>query len=277
MGVPPPPGLYGIVFFIGHWSCVTELTSHFTYVLAALGTWVPKPGPMEKEIVKGHIRLTMKRMNVDKLDMLQFHWWDYSDERYLDALNHLQVLQSEGLIGELSVTNFNTEHLRKIVESGIKISTNQLQYSLLDRRPAVKMAEFCEAHGIYLLAYGVMAGGLFSEKYLDCKEPVGSAHLTTASLAKYKQLIDAWGGWDLFQTLLKEMQKIADAHGVSIANVAARYILDKPVVAAVIIGCRFSRPGSQHITDNLKALDFTLSSEEISPVFSLVLKNDRAH
>lgn len=219
---------------------------------------------MEKEIVRGHVRLTMKRMNVEKLDMLQFHWWDYSDERYLDALSHLQALQREGLIGELSVTNFNTEHLQKIVASGIKISTNQLQYSLLDRRPAVKMAKFCEAHGIYLLAYGVMGGGLLTEKYLNQKEPVGTADLTTASLAKYKHLIDGWGGWELFQSLLKEMSTIAQAHGVSIANVALRYILDKPVVAGAIIGCRFSMPGSQHIADNLQAMDFNLSTEEIS-------------
>lgn len=218
---------------------------------------------MTKEIVRGHVRLAMKRMDVQKLDMLQFHWWDYSDERYLEALGHLADLQKEGLIEELSVTNFNTEHLQKVVNDGIKISTNQLQYSLIDCRPAVKMTQFCEASGISLLAYGVVGGGLLTDRYLHLKEPVGKADLTTASLAKYKQMIDAWGGWELFQCLLEEMSSIAQVHNVSIANVALRYILDKPVVAGVIVGCRFSAPGAQHIEDNFRSLDLKLSADEI--------------
>ena len=48
---------------------------------------------------------------------------------------------------------------------------------------------------------------------------------------KYKQMVDAWGGWGLFQELLTVLKVIADRHGVSIPNVAVRYILDRPAVA----------------------------------------------
>lgn len=216
----------------------------------------------------------MKRMSVDKLDMLQFHWWDYSDGRYLDALAYLKELQTDGLIGELSLTNFNTRHLLEIIKQGITISTNQVQYSIIDRRPEAKMIRLCREHGIKLLAYGTLGGGLISDRYLNKKEPVARSELQTASLAKYKQMIDAWGSWELFQELLSNLSDIAQAHNSSIANVACHYILDKPQVAGIIIGCRFGVPGAQHIDDNLKLLDLELTAGEIQKLEQILSKGN---
>lgn len=69
----------------------------------------------------------------------------------------------------------------------------------------------------------------YSEKYLGKPEPL-KGDLNTASLQKYKNMIDAWGDWRLFQEL-RILDEITQKHGVSIANVAIRYILDKPQVA----------------------------------------------
>ena len=51
-------------------------------------------------------------MNVKYIDLLQFHWWDYQDSSYLDALQHLSKLQSEGKIKHLGLTNFDTERIK---------------------------------------------------------------------------------------------------------------------------------------------------------------------
>ena len=125
--------------------------------------------------------------------------------------------------------------MRIIRDAGIKIVSNQVQYSLVDQRPEVQMVPFCQEHGITLLTYGTVCGGLLSEKYLGRPEP-GRQELNTASLQKYKQMIDAWGGWSLFQELLGVLAGIAKKHQVSIANVAVRSILDRPAVAGVIVG-----------------------------------------
>ena len=216
----------------------------------------------------------MKRMGVEKLDMLQFHWWDYSDSRYLDALCYLSELQQEGLIGELSLTNFNTRHLNEIIKKGISISSNQVQYSIIDRRPERKMIKLCREHGIKLLAYGTLGGGLISDRYLNKKEPVKRAELHTASLAKYKQMIDAWGSWEMFQELLSNLSEIAQAHNSTIANIACRYVLDKPEVAGIIIGCRFGIAGSEHIEENLKLLDMQLTSDELQKLEQTLSKGN---
>lgn len=245
-------------------------------VLQGLTKWVPQPGPMDRKVVEAALQRSMSRMQVDRLDCVQFHWWDYGDKRYLHALEHLADLQQEGLIGELALTNFDTQRLEEIANKGITISSNQVQYSLIDQRPAAKMEAFCLSHNIQLLTYGTLAGGLLSERYLEKAEPKGRAELCTASLSKYKNMIDSWGGWGLFQELLVALDTVAKGHGCSIANVATRYILDRPAVGGVIVGCRLGVAGAEHIEDSLRSCspELRLSPADLQTV-DAVLRRSR--
>ena len=231
--------------------------------IQAFTKWVPRPGPMSREIVERNVDISLRRMGVDCLDLLQFHWWEYGDDRYLEALGHLSDLRDAGKIRHVALTNFDTEHLKIIVEHGIRVVSNQVQYSLVDMRPARQMAPYCHANGISLLAYGAFCGGLLSENYLEQPEPSGM-DLDTASLGKYKQMINAWGGWDLFQELLTCLKAVADKHGASIANVASRCILDQPAVAGVIAGARLGI--SHHREDNARVFDLSLDSEDVEAI-----------
>jgi aryl-alcohol dehydrogenase-like predicted oxidoreductase len=231
--------------------------------IQAFTKWVPRPGAMTRRVVEDAIGRSLKRMDVERLDLLQFHWWDYGDPSYLDALKHMSDLQREGRIRHLALTNFDTERLKIITDSGIRIVSNQVQYSLVDMRPAAKMAAYCRDHGITLLTYGTVLGGLLAEKFLARAEPDRS-ELNTASLQKYKNMIDAWGGWRLFQELLAALKRIADKHHVSIANVGVRYILDLPAVAGVIVGTRLSV--AEHIADNARVFNFSLDDDDRSAI-----------
>ncbi len=225
----------------------------------AFTKWVPAPGPMTPALVEANIDRSLRRMEVDALDLLQFHWWEYGDQRYLDALGHLADLQRKGKIKHLALTNFDTEHLATIVGNGIRIVSNQVQYSMIDRRPQLRMAEFCRANGVGLLTYGTVCGGLLSDRYLGAPPP-RRAELNTASLQKYSRMIDAWGGWELFQKLLTAVAETARKHSVSIANVATAYILDQPAVAGVILGVRLGV--SAHIEDNARVFNLNLDDED---------------
>jgi aryl-alcohol dehydrogenase-like predicted oxidoreductase len=236
----------------------------------AFTKWVPHPGRMTRRVVEEAIGVSLSRMGVECLDLLQFHWWDYSDESYLEALDHLADLKQEGKICHLALTNFDTERLRIIADHGVPIVSNQVQYSLVDRRPEARMAAFCGEHGMTLLAYGTLLGGLLSEKYLGRPEPP-RAELNTASLQKYKRMIDAWGGWALFQQLLGVLKQIADMHRVSIANVGVRYILGRPAVAGVIIGARLGV--AQHIADNARVFGFALDASDQAAIEAVLAKS----
>jgi aryl-alcohol dehydrogenase-like predicted oxidoreductase len=236
----------------------------------AFTKWVPRPGSMTRRVVEDAIGVSLRRMGTECLDLLQFHWWDYRDARYLDALRHLADLAGEGRIRHVALTNFDTERLAIIAGHGIPIVSNQVQYSLVDRRPEARMAAWCGEHGVTLLTYGTLLGGLLSEKYLGRPEP-GRGELTTASLQKYKQMIDAWGGWSLFQELLAALKQIADKHRVGIANVGVRYVLDRPAVAGVIVGARLGL--AEHITDNTRTFSLALDPADLAAIEPVLAKS----
>jgi len=238
--------------------------------IQAFTKWVPHPGPMTRRIVEDAVAVSRRRMQVDRLDLLQFHWWDYGDRRYLDALKHLADLRDAGQIRHVALTNFDTERLAVIADSGIRIVSNQVQYSLIDRRPAARMAAFCRAHGVVLLTYGTLLGGLLSERWLGRPEPQRS-ELATVSQQKYKNMIDAWGGWALFQELLAALKPVAERHGASIAAVGVRAILDSPAVAGVIIGARLGIV--EHIADNARVFDLSLDAEDMAALEPVLAKS----
>ena len=225
----------------------------------SLTKWVPQPRKVTRSFVNENIDRSLRRMSVSSLDLLQFHWWDYDNPYYMDALRCLSNLRDEGLIKHIGLTNFDTERMQIMIDSGLQIVSNQVQYSIIDRRPEVKMIPFCLEHNISLLAYGSICGGLISERYLGTVEP-STAELNTASLRKYKQMIDAWGGWDLFQKLLLTLKSIAQKYDVSIVNVATNYILAKAAVAGVIIGDRLGIV--DHRNDNTQVFNFDLDKSD---------------
>ena len=223
----------------------------------AFTKWCPAPGPMTRDIVRRGVQERLDRLGVASVDLLQFHWWSFEHPAWLDALHEMKAMQQEGLIRALGVTNFDAAHLSLALADGIPIATNQVSFSMVDRRAAGDLSELCKAKGVRLLAYGTLCGGFLSEKWLGQPEP---SEISDWSKSKYKRFVDAAGGWEVFQALLMAAERIGRKHGVSLSNVATRWVLEHDSVAAVIIGARLGE--SEHRNDNLKAFDFALDAED---------------
>ena len=191
-------------------------------------------------ITKGHVEAvidqSLRRLRMDTLDLVQFHWWDYLVPGCIEAALWLKELQQNGKINLLGGTNFDTPHSASLIAAGFPLASMQVQYSLLDARPENGLVELCHKHDVHLLCYGSVAGGFLSDRWLGKPEP--QPPFENRSLTKYKLIIDDFGGWALFQDLLRTCRAIADRHGVDIATVASRFVLDRPGVAAVIVGAR---------------------------------------
>ncbi len=234
-----------------------------TLPVQLLTKWVPTPGPVSKDDVRNAVLLALKRMQSERIDLMQFHAWSYADPRWLDCLFWLQELKSEGLIRHLGLTNFDTAHLRIVLKSGIKVITNQVCYSLLDQRASGQMAALCQKENVKLLAFGTVAGGFLSERWIGRTEPTQD-HLNTWSEMKYKRFIDTAGGWKRFQSLLTALDTIAKEHRVSIPLVASKFILDQPAVGGVILGSRLGK--SEHIADNARMFSFSLTPGDMDTI-----------
>jgi aryl-alcohol dehydrogenase-like predicted oxidoreductase len=213
---------------------------------------------IDKRLVEQTIDRSLQRLGVERLDLVQFHWWDYGVPRYIEVAHWLQELQRAGKIELLGGTNFDTARVRELVDADVPLRSMQVQYSLLDQRPQPTLAPYCAASGIQLLCYGSVAGGFLSERWLGANEP--REPYENRSLVKYKLIIDDFGGWELFQQLLLQLHKVARRHGTSIATVAMRWVLQQPQVAGVIVGVR----RGDHLADHLKVLSLQLDAEDLA-------------
>ncbi|HWL71664.1 MAG TPA: aldo/keto reductase [Geminicoccus sp.] len=229
--------------------------------LATFTKWCPEPGPMTAEVVRQAVDLACRRLATERIDLLQFHWWLFEHPAWLDAMRELARLKEEGRILHLGVTNTDTDHLRVLVAEGIPVVTNQVCVSLLDRRATGPMAGFCRAHGIRLLAYGTLAGGFLSERWLGRPEP---AEIGDWSKMKYRRFIDAAGGWDVLQAILRACAEVAKRHGVSISNVATRWVMQQEAVGVVIVGARLGE--SEHRDDNRRLFGFSLDEADLQRI-----------
>lgn len=223
----------------------------------AFTKWCPAPGPMTAEIVRAGVDERLQRLGVGCIDLLQFHWWSFEHPAWLDALHELKRLKEVGLIGAIGVTNFDAAHLEVALEDGIPLVSNQVSFSLLDRRAAGPLAELCAAHNVKLLAYGTLCGGFLSERWLGKTQPDS---VLDWSGMKYLRFIEAAGGWNAYQGVLQTAHKLAQKHAVSISNIATRWVLEHAHVAGVIIGVRLGE--NEHRANNARIFGFELDEED---------------
>lgn len=210
----------------------------------------------DRAYIRGIVDTSLKRLRMDRLDLVQLHWWDYAVPRYMEALGWLKDLQDEGKVAQIGATNFDTAHVTEIFDAGIPLMSMQVQYSLLDLRPETRLVPVALDRGLWLFCYGTVAGGFLGDRWLGVAEPTGP--LENRSLTKYKLIIDDFGGWELFQHLLRTLRGIADRHGVDIATVASAAMLDRPGVAAVIVGAR----NRAHLSGNVAVANLRLTAAD---------------
>lgn len=229
---------------------------------------------------------SLGRLGVDCLDLVQFHWWDWQVPGWLDALGWLDAERRAGKVRHLAVTNFDCHHLSMALAEGLDIAAHQLQYSLLDRRPENGMVRLCAENDVHLLCYGTLAGGFLADRFRGRADPGLDAG--NRSLTKYRLIIDeitagrpgeaeeqdrasaspslSAAAWQRFEGLLEVLATVAGRHGVSISDVATRWVLDRPGVAAAIVGIR----RSPRTTDPLSTFGFRLAERDRAEIAAVL-------
>lgn len=207
---------------------------------------------------------SLQRLQIDRIPLVQFFWWDMNLGNAVEALEVLKDCQRKGKIANLGTTNWDTPVMDRFIDAGFDVVSAQVQYSLLDRRPAATMAAWGARRNVQILCYGTLAGGFLTDAWLGRPDP-GFA-FDNRSLVKYRLIIDEFGPWDLFQTLLATLRGIADRHGVALASVATRWVLDQPQVAGAIVGARYAR----HLPQTLEAFRFALDAADRAAIAAVL-------
>jgi aryl-alcohol dehydrogenase-like predicted oxidoreductase len=239
--------------FLRRWAATSEATPiqiHTKFV----PDWSDLPN-VDRAYVTRIIDRSLSRLGVETLDLVQYYWWRDEVPGMEETAGWLSDLRDAGKIRHLAVTNMDVEHLTRLTEAGVSLVSNQVQYSLLDRRPEHGLADVCARSPLSLIAFGALAGGFLTGKWRGAPDP---ADHVNRSLTKYRLIIDEFGGWGAYQALLETLTSIGERHGVEASAVAIRFVLDRPGVAGVISGA--TRRGQMQ--RNVAAFSFVLSEED---------------
>jgi aryl-alcohol dehydrogenase-like predicted oxidoreductase len=190
-----------------------------------------------------------KRLGVPRLDLYQVHW---PNPLVPDStiMRGMRSLQRAGLVGEVGVSNYSLERWRAAEESlRSRVLCNQVQYSLVDRRPERGVLPFAEAHGHVIIAFSPLAQGMLSGKYHGSDLPANSVR-STSPLFQPENL-------ERTSDLIATLREIADAHAATPAQIALAWVIHHPAVAAI--------PGAssvEQLESNVAAADIELSDDE---------------
>ncbi|MFS7195007.1 aldo/keto reductase [Rahnella inusitata] len=217
-------------------------------------------GPNDRGSSRHHIlracEASLKRLNTDYLDLYQLHQWD-GQTPLEETLRALDDLVSSGKVRYVGVSNFSAWHVMKTLGVAqashyVRPVSQQIHYTLQAREAEYELLPAAQDQGLGTLVWSPLAGGLLSGKYRrNQAAPGGTRHLADWGEPPVR---DENALYDVVDVLVD----IAEARGVSAAQIALAWLIARPQVTSVIVGAR----NDTQLQDNLKAADITLTTEE---------------
>ncbi|HWZ66039.1 MAG TPA: aldo/keto reductase, partial [Patescibacteria group bacterium] len=203
---------------------------------------------LTRQDIRAIIERSLKRLGQERLNLVQFHWWDYAKGDFVQAGIYLEELRKEGLIESIGLTNFDCTHVQQLLDAGVSVQSNQIQYSLLDPRPLNGMLELAQKNSMAIFCYGVLAGGLLAGSKPG-EESTNRSHI------KYRLIIDDVGS-EYYEAVLRLLDVMSVKYRTSAANVAVAFALQTPGVSSAILGPRNTNHIDELVElDNLKLTD----------------------
>ena len=196
---------------------------------------------------------SLGRLGRSSLDLYQIH---YPSRRLSipKLMSHMADAVEMGKVRAVGVSNYSAEEMRlahvELAKRGIPLASNQVQYSLLYRKPEVDgVLDACRELGITLIAYSPLAMGALTGKYSSTKRASG-----------FRRFLPNFRGKaiDAVQPVVELLREIGERYSKSPSQVALRWLIENETVLP-IPGAKNARQAAE----NAGVLSFSLSPEEI--------------
>jgi aryl-alcohol dehydrogenase-like predicted oxidoreductase len=250
---------------IGRWLATSTPDVRDAVVIATKGRFPMGPDANDVGLSRRHLQRavdqSLRWLGVDCIDLYQVHAWDPLTP--LDeTLRALDDMVRAGKIRYVGLSNFTGWQVQKAVglarQHGLETPvTLQPQYNLLVREVEWEMVPACLDAGLGLLPWSPLGGGWLTGKYQRDTAPVGATRLgenPDRGVEAYSRRSTQDRTWDVVDAV----RRVADERGVSMAQVALAWLVDRPAVTSVILGARTL----EQLQDNLAAASFHLHPAE---------------
>lgn len=219
------------------------------------------PGPNDRGLSRWHIiqqaEASLKRMKIDVIDLYQVHEWDGLTplEETMEALD---TLVKQGKVRYIGCSNYSGWHIMKALavadaHNWQRFVSQQIHYTLQSRDAENELLPITIDQGLGVLVWSPIAGGLLSGKYRRNSGPEAGRHVGGH---QEPPVYDVEKLYDIIDVIVS----VADAHGVSGAQVALAWLLQRPGITSVIIGGR----NDAQFKDNIAAADLKLTAEDVA-------------
>jgi aryl-alcohol dehydrogenase (NADP+) len=249
---------------IGRWLAARPADVAASVVLATKGRFPTDDSPNGVGLSARHLTraldASLRRLGVDVVDLYQVHAFDPWTPLE-ETLRVLDGFVRAGKIGYYGLSNFTGWQLTKVVHLARQLGlvapvTLQPQYSLLVREIEWEIVPAAQDAGLGLLPWSPLGGGWLSGKYRRNERPSGSTRLGEDP----ERGMEAWErrGTERTWDVIEAVQDVAEARGISMAEVALAWVTDRPAVTATILGARTV----EQLRTNLRVADMHLTREE---------------
>ena len=250
---------------IGRWLAKQQAAVRGQLVLATKGRFAMGDGRNDLGLSRKHLRdaldASLRRLGVDSVDLYQVHAFD-AFTPLDETLRFLDDAVAAGKISYVGLSNYTGWQLQKIVDLAdfrglARPVTLQPQYNLLVREIEWEIVPACESTGLGMLPWSPLGGGWLTGKYPKDARPTGATRLgenPDRGVEAYDRRSVQQRTWDVIDAV----ESIAEARGVSMAQVALAWLVDRPMVTSVILGARTL----EQLEDNLGAAGLHLTDEE---------------
>ena len=250
---------------VGRWLADRPADVRDQAVIATKGRFPMGDGVNDLGLSRRHLQRalddSLRRLGVECVDLYQVHSWDPVTPLE-ETLGTLDDMVRSGKVRYIGLSNFTGWQVQKAVALARRRGwetpvTLQPQYNLLVRELEWEIIPSCLDAGLGLLPWSPLGGGWLTGKYTKEDRPTGATRLGEdpgRGVEAYDRRSSVQRTWDVVDAV----REVADGRGVSMAQVALAWLVDRPAVTSVILGARTT----EQLADNLGAADLHLDEDE---------------
>jgi aryl-alcohol dehydrogenase-like predicted oxidoreductase len=252
---------------IGRWLGKQPVSIRGQIVLATKGRFAMGTGPNDVGLSRRHLRdalhASLRRLGTESVDLYQLHAFDPHTPPE-ETLQFLDDAVRAGKIGYVGLSNYAGWQLQKMVDLAefrglTRPVTLQPQYNLLVREIEWEIVPACQSTGLGLLPWSPLGGGWLTGKYTRDARPSGATRLGEdpgRGVEAYDRRSTQQRTWEVIDAV----ESIGRSRGVTMAQVALAWLVDRPMVSSVILGARTV----EQLQENLGAVGLHLTPDEIA-------------
>jgi aryl-alcohol dehydrogenase-like predicted oxidoreductase len=217
---------------------------------------------LRPEAIRSDCEASMQRLDVDVIDLLQFHWPDKDTGVPVEeSWGELQRLIEEGKVRAAGVCNFDEQLLERCEAVG-HVDSLQTPLSLIARDSAAGLLQWCDAHDTSVIVYSPMQVGLLTDSF-------SASHVETFEADDWRRRHPEFNPPKLNRNLLlrDSLRPIAEVHSTTVAAIAVAWTLAWPQVTGAIVGARTA----EQVDGWIDGASITLSESDLNTIAAAVV------